>query len=404
MPAVYQALLIFLGHRYGLWEAGITAATCPFPKYFCPLKRFQKYLHKEIAILSLLEKYKHWGLDRRNCRMIYSINTIKILTQCGWNLRGDGNTLLMAGRTECWWCQHCIPLLSLLPQQPSDHQVSYFGAHTSCWEATWLRLAWVLLQYIREDTGHNPCLCSLFFLERKSGCMGPWELRWSPDNCWTRIFAVPWCWLKIKAVLWEIPSVALNPPSSPSVGLGGTSGLVSLGGTEGCMWSRSGNPQPSTSKPISLSKPQNFQVFFFGKKSIYRYIYIFFFWRADANWRRSRKRKGVKWVWIFAGSSLSVPKHYSFPGAVSMGNDTAHRNTPRIRHMREFSVLRHHSHFWTLYHPYALGDSPPKVNIFWWGSVEIFSGRQSDEKHIHYWEGKPTRWNRSESIIWTCYF
>lgn len=53
---------------------------------------------------------------------------------------------------------------------------------------------------------------------------------------------------------------------------------------------------------------------------------------------------------------------------------------PNIRRMREFSLLRHHSHFWTLYHPYALGGFPPKVNKFWWGSVEIFCGRQSDLK------------------------
>lgn len=53
---------------------------------------------------------------------------------------------------------------------------------------------------------------------------------------------------------------------------------------------------------------------------------------------------------------------------------------PNIQHMREFSLLRHHSHFWTLYHPYALGGFPPKVNKFWWGSVEIFCGRQSDLK------------------------
>lgn len=50
---------------------------------------------------------------------------------------------------------------------------------------------------------------------------------------------------------------------------------------------------------------------------------------------------------------------------------------PNVRHMREFSLLRHHSHFWTLYHPYALGDSAPKVNKFWWGLVEIFCGRQT---------------------------
>jgi len=121
MPAVYQAPLIFPGHRCGLWEAGITAATCPFPKYFCPLKRFQEYLHKEIAILSLLEKCKHWELGRRNCTMIYSINAIKILSQHGWNLSGDGSTLQKAGRTECWWCWHCMPSSILLPQQPSNH-------------------------------------------------------------------------------------------------------------------------------------------------------------------------------------------------------------------------------------------------------------------------------------------
>lgn len=51
---------------------------------------------------------------------------------------------------------------------------------------------------------------------------------------------------------------------------------------------------------------------------------------------------------------------------------------PNVRGMREFSSLPHHPHFWTRYHPDALGESPPKANKFWWGLVEIFCGRQSN--------------------------
>lgn len=111
------------------------------------------------------------------------INPIKIrsdFSMAGTMLTGGGGSAAPCRRQAEPRTSPGPPALSLLPQQPRDHQVSYFGVLASLQGAIWLCLMRVILQYIREDAGRIPCLRSLFFLERKSGCGGPWEPRDTP--------------------------------------------------------------------------------------------------------------------------------------------------------------------------------------------------------------------------------